>query len=76
VDHVDRRIIEKLVEGRVRARHAKGIRADPTAFGAAAQDTADLDPDPSQLLDVDGAYEPRADDGRADVGDTPQCPAH
>jgi hypothetical protein len=73
MDHVDRRIIQELVEGRVGARHAEGIRADPAAFGAAAQDAADLDSDPSQLLDVDGADEPRADDGRADLGDTPHA---
>ena len=71
-----RRVGEQLVERRRRraATPSAAARAAPRS-GRAAEDAADLDADPAQRLDVDGADEAGADDGGADVGDPRSCPA-
>jgi hypothetical protein len=69
MDHVDGRVGEQFVQGAVCLGDAQRVRADSPARRAAAQDTADLDPDAAQRFDVDGADEPRPDDGGTDIGD-------
>ena len=74
VDDLDRRVVEQGLERGVGAVDAERPGALLAAFRRAAEDAADLHADPAQLLDVDGADEARADDGRADVGDPPHAP--
>ena len=69
MDDVDRRVVEERVERGVGPRDPEGGRPRLAPFRGAAEDAADLDADPAQRLDVDGADEARADDGGPDVGD-------
>src|SRR3954452_25258015 len=68
MDDLDRRVVEKRIERRVRLRN--GQRAGPRlpSLRRAAEDAADVDADPSQRFDVDGADEARPDHRRADAG--------
>ena len=72
VDDVDGRVGEDLVEGGVGVADAQGVGPGGAALRGAAEDAADVDADPAELLDVDGPDESGADDGGTDVGE----PAH
>ena len=68
VDDVDRVVRAQLVEALVRVGHADRLGALLAARSGGAQQPDDVDADPAQGLDVHGADEAAADDGRADVG--------
>ena len=76
VDDVDVGIGEEVVERGIGAGDAQGGRPGRTALWRAAEHAANLDADPAQGFDVDGADEARADDGGADVGDRPHALIH
>ena len=73
VDDVDGRVREHLVQRLVGVRDAERLGPGRATLRRAAEDAAHLDADPAQLLDVDGPDEPRADDGRADLGNPPRA---
>ena len=73
VDDLDARVVEQVVERVVGARDAEDRGPCRATFRGAAEDAVDPDADAPERLDVDGADEPRADDGRADVGDPPHA---
>jgi hypothetical protein len=71
VDDLDPAVVENLIEAGVRRGHAQLVRACRRAVLARAKHTVNLDADPAQPFDVDGADEPAADDGSSDVTETP-----
>ncbi len=67
VDHVDRVVAEQLVEVAIGAWNAEPGGPFGAAFIARAKQTAHLDADAAQSLDMDGADEATADHGRANI---------
>jgi hypothetical protein len=75
VDDLDERV-PRVRQRVVGAGDAEGGGARGATLGRAAQNAANLHTDAPERLDVDGADETRADDGRADVGDPSHVLAH
>ena len=69
MNDVHGRVGEDLVEGFVRPPNAQGVRSGGAALGGAAEDAPDIDPDPTKLLDVDGANETGSDDRGTDLAE-------
>ena len=66
VDDVDAGVGEEVVERRIARATPSAVGAAAPRSGRAAEHAADLDADPAQRLDVDGADEAGPDDGGAD----------
>ncbi len=66
VDDAHGTVSEDLLERGVGVADAERIGPGRAALARASEDAADVDPDPAELLDVDGPDESRADDGGAD----------
>src|SRR5438094_8692393 len=67
VDDVHRIVGQERLEGRVGAGHTQLSGTRLAAFWRAPEHAANLDADPAQLLNVDGADEPGADHRGADA---------
>jgi hypothetical protein len=67
MDDVHRGIREECVETLVRLRDAEREGAFRASLGRAAQDTSNLDADPTQRLNMDRPDETGSDDGRPDL---------
>src|SRR5947199_1524274 len=67
VDDVHRIVGQERLEGRVGAGHTQLSGTRLAAFRRAPEHAANLDADPAQLLNVDGADEPGADHRGADA---------
>ena len=77
VDDLDALVGEQLVEARVGLRQAELARpAARRAPATTSRRPCDADADAAQRLDVDGADEPAADDGGADVADASHAGQH
>jgi len=69
VDGVDLAIVQQRVQARVGLREADPAGGVLAAIRAAPEHAAHRHPQPAQVLDVHGADEAAADDGRADVAE-------
>ena len=67
VDDVHGSVAQELLERGVGSRDTQGLSPVCPALRRAAEHTPDVDPDPAQCLDVDGADEPGPDHGRANA---------